>query len=58
VKGLPNSADLRRKLHAVNSLDEVEDIFAEYLSSADRFADTEADSGQHREDAELEALEV
>lgn len=33
VKGLPNSADLRRKLHAVNSFDEVEGIFAEYLAS-------------------------
>ena len=32
VKGLPGSADLRRKLHAVNSLDEVEGIFAEYLA--------------------------
>ena len=26
VKGLPNSAELRKKLHAVNSLDEVEGI--------------------------------
>lgn len=33
VKGLPNSADLRKKLHAVNSLGEVEGIFAEYLAS-------------------------
>ncbi len=32
VKGLPGSADLRKKLHAVNSLDEVETIFAEYLA--------------------------
>jgi tRNA-dihydrouridine synthase len=31
VKGLPNSADLRRRLHAVNSFDEVEGIFEEYL---------------------------
>ena len=31
VKGLPGSADLRKKLHAVNSLDEVEGIFGEYL---------------------------
>jgi tRNA-dihydrouridine synthase B len=34
VKGLPNSADLRRQLHAVDSLDQVEGIFADYLSSA------------------------
>ena len=31
VKGLPNSADLRRRLHAVNSFGEVEGIFADYL---------------------------
>ncbi|MEP7344843.1 MAG: tRNA dihydrouridine synthase DusB [Gemmatimonadaceae bacterium] len=31
VKGLPGSADLRRQLHAVNSLGEVESIFEEYL---------------------------
>jgi tRNA-dihydrouridine synthase len=33
VKGLPNSSDLRKKLHAVNSFGEVEGIFAEYLAS-------------------------
>lgn len=32
VKGLPGSADLRRRLHAVTSLDEVEGIFADYLA--------------------------
>lgn len=31
VKGLPNSADLRRRLHAVDSLDQVEGIFGGYL---------------------------
>ena len=31
VKGLPSSADLRRKLYAVTSFSEVEGIFAEYL---------------------------
>ncbi len=31
VKGLPNSADLRRRLHTVNSFGEVEGIFADYL---------------------------
>ena len=31
VKGLPSSADLRRKLYAVTSFAEVEGIFAEYL---------------------------
>ncbi|HZI27289.1 MAG TPA: tRNA-dihydrouridine synthase, partial [Gemmatimonadaceae bacterium] len=33
VKGLPDSADLRRRLHAVNELTEVEGIFADYLRS-------------------------
>jgi tRNA-dihydrouridine synthase B len=36
VKGLPNSADLRRRLHAVNSFGEVEGIFADYLAARDR----------------------
>src|SRR5215467_3636185 len=31
VKGLPGSAELRKQLHAVNALEEVEGIFAEYL---------------------------
>jgi hypothetical protein len=31
AKGLPNSADLRRQLHAVQSFDEVEAIFGDYL---------------------------
>lgn len=33
VKGLPHSAELRKRLHAVNGFDEVEGIFAEYLAS-------------------------
>jgi tRNA-dihydrouridine synthase B len=37
VKGLPGSADIRKKLHAVNSLDEVEGIFGEYLRMRDTF---------------------
>jgi tRNA-dihydrouridine synthase len=32
VKGLPDSADLRRRLHLVNSFDEVEGIFSDYLN--------------------------
>jgi tRNA-dihydrouridine synthase B len=31
VKGLPNSAELRRRLHAVNGFGEVEGIFGDYL---------------------------
>lgn len=37
VKGLPASAELRKKLHAVNALDEVEGIFDEYLRMRDSF---------------------
>jgi len=33
VKGVPGSAELRRKLHAVESLSEVEEVFAAYLAA-------------------------
>ncbi len=36
VKGIPGSADLRRKLHAVVSLSQVEAVFAEYLANPHR----------------------
>jgi len=36
VKGLPGSADIRRKLHLVESLAAVDDIFAEYLAARAR----------------------
>jgi nifR3 family TIM-barrel protein len=52
VKGLPGSADLRRRLHAVNSLDEVEGIFDDYLQNRERYEE------QHRNEAELEAVAV
>jgi nifR3 family TIM-barrel protein len=39
VKGLPGSAELRRRLHAVESLGEVEGIFAHYLQHRDAFGD-------------------
>jgi tRNA-dihydrouridine synthase B len=42
VKGLPGSAEIRKRLHAVESLGEVEGIFADYLSHAQR--DTAAGS--------------
>jgi tRNA-dihydrouridine synthase B len=42
VKGLPGSADLRRKLHAVDSLHEVEGIFADYLAADQRVQDDSA----------------
>jgi nifR3 family TIM-barrel protein len=48
VKGLPGSAELRKRLHAVLSLGEVEGIFEDYLRDRERFvgdavaAETEA----------------
>jgi tRNA-dihydrouridine synthase B len=36
VRGLPHSADLRRRLHQVSSFGEVEGIFADYLAAAER----------------------
>jgi tRNA-dihydrouridine synthase B len=53
VKGLPGSAELRKKLHAVTSLGEVEGIFEEYLQMRDRYV---SDDGADAEP--LEALEV
>jgi tRNA-dihydrouridine synthase B len=35
VKGLPNSADLRRRLHAVTTFADVEGIFADYLAATE-----------------------
>jgi hypothetical protein len=33
VKGLPDSAEMRKKLYAVESFGEVEGIFGEYLDT-------------------------
>lgn len=52
VKGLPNSADLRRRLHAVNSFSEVEGIFGDYLRNASALESAEAET------AELESIEA
>jgi tRNA-dihydrouridine synthase B len=52
VKGLPGSADLRKQLHAVTSLDEVEGIFAGYLRDSERYRQDAAD------DELLETIEV
>jgi len=55
VKGLPGSAELRKKLHAVTSLGEVEGIFEDYLERRDEYAANAAES----EPAEpLETAEV
>ncbi|MDQ6831248.1 MAG: tRNA dihydrouridine synthase DusB [Gemmatimonadota bacterium] len=50
VKGLPHSAELRTRLHHVESLSEIDDIFAEYLT-ATRRGDTPFVSRAPREDA-------
>ena len=55
VKGLPGSADLRKRLHAVNSLDEVEGIFGDYLATA---ADRRGTPDSADEATALEAAEV
>src|SRR5437868_5766865 len=52
VKGLPGSAELRKKLHAVTSLGEVEGIFDEYLRDGDRHA---SEAAAH---SDTELLEV
>ena len=52
VKGLPGSAELRKRLHAVSSLGEVEGIFEDYLRGAERF------EGEAPAAVETELLEV
>jgi tRNA-dihydrouridine synthase B len=51
VKGLPSSADLRRRLYAVNSFTEIEGIFGDYLRDRDRGMFTDGDDV----DMEIEA---
>ena len=55
VKGMPGSAELRKRLHAVSSLTEVEGIFADYLRDHERY--TEAHALADDSDV-LEAAEV
>ena len=53
VKGLPGSAELRKRLHAVNAFGEVEGIFADYLAQRDRWL--EAAGGESEPDGSMEA---
>ncbi len=55
AKGLPGSAELRKKLHAVTSLGEVEGIFTDYLAHRERYVDS---SNVPAEAAELEVAEA
>ena len=57
VKGLPNSADLRKQLHAVTSLGEVEGIFATYLDNAENREPNRAE-GTPENSAQEEVLTV
>jgi tRNA-dihydrouridine synthase len=38
AKGLHGGAELRKKLYAVTSLTQIEEIFADYLANAERYA--------------------
>ena len=53
VKGLPGSADLRKKLHQVNGFGEVEGIFEDYLTRQMRGDFAPAHDGDAALDAEL-----
>jgi putative TIM-barrel protein, nifR3 family len=55
VKGVPGSAELRRKLHAVVSLTEVEDVFASYLANPHRYDDTRVMAALADESDEMES---
>ena len=55
VKGVPGSAELRRKLHAVVSLSEVEDVFASYLANPHRYDDARVVPGLSDESDDLES---
>ena len=57
VKGLPGSAELRKRLHAVTSLGEVEGIFADYLADRDALRRRSVDADGRRREP-LETAEV
>jgi tRNA-dihydrouridine synthase len=62
-KGLPGSAELRKKLHAVTSLTEVGGIFEDYLENRQRWIDAgarpaQADDGAAVPDESLETAAV
>src|SRR3954465_11217306 len=58
VKGLPGSADLRKQLHAVTSLGEVEGIFEGYLARRDEYEANAASAGSSADAEPLEIAEV
>jgi tRNA-dihydrouridine synthase B len=58
VKGLPNSAELRRRLHAVNGFGEVEGIFADYLRWHEQRASEHAAFDDVEQSADLETADA
>jgi nifR3 family TIM-barrel protein len=58
VKGLPNSAELRKRLHAVNSFGEVEGIFGDYLRWLEGRSTTHGSFDDTADSAELEPAEA
>jgi tRNA-dihydrouridine synthase len=52
-KGLPGSAELRKRLHAVTSLNEVEDIFEDYLRRRERYVSPDSLDAEPLETAEV-----
>ena len=56
VKGVPHSADLRRQLHAVESLGQVESIFGSYLEAMDRDGSALIEAGESATDEREPAL--
>jgi tRNA-dihydrouridine synthase B len=57
VKGLPGSAELRKRLHAVNSIGEVEGIFADYLRDRAWYEDF-VDAASAAPEGEFQAAEA
>jgi hypothetical protein len=55
VKGVPGSGELRRKLHAVVSLSEVEDVFASYLANPRRYDEARFVAGPGDDNDDLES---
>ena len=56
VKGLPGSAELRKKLYAVNSVSEVEVIFEDYLAQPHDARFTESDASSCSDELANEAV--
>jgi hypothetical protein len=56
VKGVPHSADLRRQLHAVESLSQVETIFGSYLEAMQREGSGLVEAGESAPDEREPAL--